>query len=152
VVIRSEVIVGFPGETDDEFEDVKAFVRDFAFDSLGVFPYSPEPGTEAASFGNPVPAPLIADRASELAATQEAASFSARARFRDRVLRVLVDREADEGGLAGRFYGQALEIDGEVYLGGDAEVGAFVDARVTDTDVFDLYARVVPDRREVPDP
>lgn len=157
VVIRSEVIVGFPGETDDEFEDVKAFVRDFAFDSLGVFPYSPEPGTEAASFENLVPAAIVADRASDLAATQEAASFSARARFRDRVLRVLVDREADEvpeARLAGRFYGQALEIDGEVYLAGDAKVGDFVDARVTDTDVFDLYARVVPDRRgiEVPDP
>jgi ribosomal protein S12 methylthiotransferase len=157
VVIRSEVIVGFPGETDDEFEDVKEFVRDFAFDSLGVFPYSPEPGTEAASFEKLVPAAIVSDRASELAATQEAASFSARARFRDRVLRVLVDREADEGfgaRLAGRFYGQALEIDGEVYLAGDAKVGDFVDAEVTDTDVFDLYARVVPGRRgtEVPNP
>jgi ribosomal protein S12 methylthiotransferase len=136
---------------------VKAFVRDFAFDSLGVFPYSPEPGTEAASFEELVPAAIVADRASDLAATQEAASFSARARFRDQVLRVLVDREAEEGGgagLAGRFYGQALEIDGEVYLAGEAKVGDFVDARVTDTDVFDLYARVVPDRRGivVPDP
>lgn len=152
VVIRSEVIVGFPGETDDEFEDVKAFVGDFAFDSLGVFPYSPEPGTDAASFAKPVSAAIIADRASELAATQEAASFSARARFRGQVMRVLVDRESHEGAgarFAGRFYGQALEIDGEVYVAGNAEVGQFVDARVTDTDVFDLYARVVPDRRGI---
>ncbi len=150
VVIRSEVIVGFPGETDAEFEDVKAFVRDFAFDSLGVFPYSPEPGTKAASFGNAVPPALIADRASEIAAMQEAASFAARARFRDRVVRVLIDRQTHERRgprFAGRFYGQALEIDGEVYVNGDARVGEFVDARVTDTDVFDLYARVVPDRR-----
>jgi len=81
---------------------------------------------------------------------QEAASFAARARFRDRVLKVLVDRENEDGPgprFAGRFYGQALEIDGEVYVAGDARVGEFVDARVTDTDVFDLYARVVPDRR-----
>lgn len=150
VVIRSEIIVGFPGETEDEFEGVKDFVRDFAFDSLGVFPYSPEPGTKAASFAGAVPEALIADRASELAAIQEAASFAARARFRDRVLRVLVDRATgDRVGprFAGRFYGQALEIDGEVYVSGDARVGEFVDARVGDTDVFDLYARVVPDRR-----
>ncbi len=152
VVIRSEIIVGFPGETDDEFEDVKAFVGDFAFDSLGVFPYSPEPGTKAASFAAAVPAVVVRDRASELAAVQETASFAARARFRDRVLRVLVDRETDDRTgprLAGRFYGQALEIDGEVYVSGEARVGEFVDARVTDTDVFDLYARVVPDRRRV---
>ncbi len=151
-VIRSEIIVGFPGESEGEFEDVKAFVQDFAFDSLGVFPYSPEPGTKAATFAAPVPVALVADRASELAAIQEAASFAARARFRDRVLRVLVDREDDEAGpgrFAGRFYGQALEIDGEVYVTGAARVGEFVDARVTDTDVFDLYARVVPDRRGV---
>jgi hypothetical protein len=66
------------------------------------------------------------------------------------VLRVLVDRATgDRVGprFAGRFYGQALEIDGEVYVSGDACVGDFVDARVDGTDVFDLYARVVPDRR-----
>jgi ribosomal protein S12 methylthiotransferase len=156
-VIRSEIIVGFPGETDEEFEDTKALVGDFQFDSLGVFPYSPEPGTKAASFGAAVPAAVIADRASELAAVQEAASFAARARFRGKVLRVLVDREDRDGATArwaGRFYGQALEIDGEVYLAGNARVGEFVEARVTETDVFDLYARVVPDRRrqEVTEP
>jgi ribosomal protein S12 methylthiotransferase len=152
VVIRSEVIVGFPGESEQEFEDLKAFVRDFAFDSLGVFPYSPEPGTKAAALDGAVSAPLIADRVAELATVQEAASFAARARFRDTTLRVLVDRADDDGAgngarFAGRFYGQALEIDGEVYVTGNAAVGEFVDARVTETDVFDLYARVVPDRR-----
>ena len=156
-VIRSEVIVGFPGETDDEFEDVKAFVRDFAFDSLGVFPYSPEPGTKAAAFADAIPKAIISDRTSELASIQEAASFAARARFREQTLRVLIDRETEGRTgprFAGRFYGQALEIDGEVYVTGDARVGEFVDARVKDSDVFDLYARVVPDRRgrEVTEP
>ncbi len=156
-VIRSEVIVGFPGETDDEFEDVKAFVRDFAFDSLGVFPYSPEPGTKAAAFADAIPPAIISDRTSELASIQEAASFAARARFREQTLRVLIDRETEGRTgprFAGRFYGQALEIDGEVYVTGDARVGEFVDARVKDSDVFDLYARVVPDRRgrEVTEP
>jgi ribosomal protein S12 methylthiotransferase len=153
VVIRSEAIVGFPGETDAEFEDLKAFVGDFAFDSLGVFPYSPEPGTEAASFGDAVAPELARERAAELASVQEAASFAARARFKDRTLRVLVDREAEPGegafgecAHAGRFYGQALEIDGEVYLSGPATVGRFVEARVIETDVFDLRAEVTPAR------
>jgi ribosomal protein S12 methylthiotransferase len=150
VVIRSEVIVGFPGETEDEFEELKNFVSDFAFDSLGVFPYSPEPGTEAAPLAAADTVGVASERAAELAAVQEAASFGARARFRDTTLRVLVDRtiDADETGFAGctragRFYGQALEIDGEVHLCGDARPGEFVEARITDTDVFDLRGEVV---------
>jgi len=150
-VIRSEVIVGFPGETDAEFDELKDFVQEFAFDSLGVFPYSPESGTEAASFADAVPPGLISERVSDLTALQEAVSFGARARFQDRTLRVLVDRAAEpgEGAFdscthAGRFYGQALEIDGEVFLSGAARVGEFVDARVVETDVFDLRAEVVP--------
>jgi ribosomal protein S12 methylthiotransferase len=150
VVIRSEVIVGFPGETEDEFEELKNFVSDFAFDSLGVFPYSPEPGTEAAPLAAADTAGVAAERAAELSVVQEAASFGARARFRDTTLRVLVDRTIgpDETGFAGctragRFYGQALEIDGEVHLDGDNRPGDFVDVRVTDTDVFDLRGEVV---------
>jgi ribosomal protein S12 methylthiotransferase len=149
-VIRSEVIVGFPGERDEDFEDLKAFIGDFTFDSLGVFTYSPEPGTEAASYPDAVAASVARERAAELASLQEAFSFGARARFRGRILRVLVDRPLDaaEGtqgaGFAGRFYGQAPEIDGEVFLAGPARAGEFVEARVTETDVFDLRADVLP--------
>jgi len=149
-VIRSEVIVGFPGETDHEFEDLHRFLGEFAFDSLGVFPYSPEPGTEAARFGEAVPADVIRARTEEIAAMQEAASFAARERFLDRELRVLVERAvgADEGlfegrSFAGRFYGQAPEIDGEVYLAGEARVGEFVEARISGTDVFDLCGEII---------
>jgi ribosomal protein S12 methylthiotransferase len=151
VVIRSEVITGYPGESEDEFEDLKNFVSDFAFDSLGVFPYSPEPGTEAAPLAAAETAAIASARADELAAVQEAASFGARARFKDSTLRVLVDREIEAGGAeydgctrAGRFYGQALEIDGEVHLDGEARPGDFVEVRITDTDVFDLRGEVVP--------
>jgi ribosomal protein S12 methylthiotransferase len=152
-VIRSEVIVGFPGESDDEFEDLKRFLGEFAFDSLGVFPYSPEPGTEASGFEDRVAPAITRERGEEIAVLQEAISFAARARFRDQVLRVLVDREVgdDEGGpdghgFAGRFYGQAPEIDGEVLLSGAACVGEFVEARITETNVFDLCGEVVAGR------
>ena len=153
VVIRSEVIVGFPGESEAEFEDLKRFLGDFAFDSLGVFPYSPEPGTQAPVLDGQLNPELIRERASEVTELQEALSFGARSRFAGETLQVLVDRAlepdeagamAPEAGWAGRFYGQAPEIDGEVFVTGDARVGEFVDVRVTETDVFDLCGEVIP--------
>ena len=153
VVIRSEVIVGFPGESEAEFEDLKRFLGDFAFDSLGVFPYSPEPGTRAPALDGQLHPELIRERASEVTELQDALSFGARARFAGQTLRVLVDRTlepGESGGFAprarsaGRFYGQAPDIDGEVYVTGDAPAGEFVNVRVTGTDVFDLCGEVIP--------
>lgn len=146
VVIRSEVIVGFPGETDAEFEELKRFLGDFAFDSLGVFPYSPEPGTRAPALDGQLDPELIRERASEVTGLQEALSFAARSRFAGTELRVLIDRapDPDEPASAGRFYGQAPDIDGEVFVTGDARVGEFVDVRITETDVFDLCGEVIP--------
>jgi ribosomal protein S12 methylthiotransferase len=148
VVIRSEVIVGFPGETEAEFEELKAFLGEFAFDSLGVFPYSPEPGTQAPALDGQLHPELIRERASEITELQEALSFAARSRFEGATLRVLIDREldADESGAghAGRFYGQAPDIDGEVFVTGDTRPGEFADVRVTATDVFDLCGEVIP--------
>jgi ribosomal protein S12 methylthiotransferase len=149
VVIRSEVIVGFPGETDAEYEELKQFLGEFAFDSLGVFPYSPEPGTRAPELDGQLHPELIRERASEITGLQEALSFAARSRFQDATLRVLIDRELDEAdesgaGYAGRFYGQAPDIDGEVFVSGDVRTGEFAEVRVTETDVFDLCGEAVP--------
>lgn len=144
IVIRSEVIVGFPGETDAEMEELKAFIEEFRFDSLGIFPYSPEPGTKAATLPDRVDPATVRDRVEELSSLQEAISFGARSRFVGRTLPVLVDRtadaeEADGARFAGRFHGQALEVDGEVYIEGDGiEVGSFVEVRITDAGPYDL--------------
>jgi ribosomal protein S12 methylthiotransferase len=150
VVIRSEIIVGFPGETDAEYEDLKQFLGEFAFDSLGVFPYSPEPGTRAPELDGQLHPELIRERASEITGLQEALSFAARSRFQGATLRVLIDRELDDAdesgaGHAGRFYGQAPDIDGEVFVSGDVRTGEFAEVRVTETDVFDLCGEVLPD-------
>ena len=151
IVIRSEVIVGFPGETETEFDDLKGFVEEFEFDSLGIFPYSREPGTVAAEMAEQVSPDVIQNRVEELSTLQEAFSYGARARFEGRALKVLVDRqlEGDEGlfdgcGWAGRFYGQALDVDGEVYLESNKplEVGSFVQATIVDTGTFDLKGMV----------
>jgi ribosomal protein S12 methylthiotransferase len=143
-VIRSEVIVGFPGETDAHFEELLRCVSDLKFDSMGVFPYSPEPGTEAAGMPGAIPEAVVRHRVEELTVAQEAVSFGVQAARVGKSLDVLVDRRCgpDErplGAFAGRFYGQAPEIDGEVFVETEtAEVGEFLSVRITDSGLFDL--------------
>jgi ribosomal protein S12 methylthiotransferase len=159
IVIRSEVIVGFPGEGEREFEELKEFVGEIQFDSLGIFPYSREPGTEAAAMDAQVEVRAIRSRVEELSALQEAVSFGARARFASTRQRILIDREVEvEEGIfegcshAGRFYGQALAVDGEVFVrdAGDEgpRVGEFVDVEIVDTGSFDLEGDTAPVREE----
>jgi ribosomal protein S12 methylthiotransferase len=148
-VIRSEVIVGFPGETDAHFEELLRFVNEIEFDSLGVFPYSPEPGTEAETLTGALPEAEVRHRVEELTAAQEAVSFGVQASRVGKSLDVLVDRrcgpeEQPAGGVAGRFYGQAPEIDGEVFVSAPAaDIGEFVRVRITDSGVFDLMGEPV---------
>ena len=149
LVIRSEVIVGFPGEGEEEFAELKEFIEEFEFDSLGIFPYSREPGTRAATLGGFVDNAVIRARVEELSGLQESVSFGARSRFLGTTQRVLVDRAVDEDdgvfdgcSYAGRFYGQALEVDGEVFVEADRlGVGEFVDVDIVDAGVFDLMGR-----------
>ncbi len=150
VVFRSEVIVGFPGEDDDDFEELKSFVEGIRFNSLGVFVYSSERGTPAASLDRTVGRAAASDRASQLADVQSSVTFGLLSAEKGRTLRILVDRSVEDGsgGLegcthAGRYYGQAYEIDGEVYLEGEAlRVGEFVDGTILDADASDLRAKV----------
>jgi len=156
-VIRSEVIAGFPGETDVEFDELLRFVEQIEFDSLGVFPYSPEPGTEAEGLGDSLPEPIIRQRVEEVVAVQEAVSFGVQARRVGKTYDVLVDRACgpDEdvfvdgsraASHAGRFYGQAPEIDGEVFVASSGvTVGEFVRVRITESDLFDLKGEVTAD-------
>jgi ribosomal protein S12 methylthiotransferase len=146
-VIRSEVIAGFPGETEEAFSELKRFIEEFEFDSLGVFPYSCELGTEASGIGRPCPEPVIRHRADDLVRVQQAVSFGIQSRRIGRVYPVLVDRKCEPAGdspagYAGRFYGQALDIDGEVFI--EAEnmtVGQFAEVEITDSGLFDLTGR-----------
>ena len=148
-VIRSEVIVGFPGETDAHFEELLQFISEIEFDSLGVFPYSREPGTEAQRFTDAIPEAEVRHRVEELTAVQEAISFGVQAAWVGKSLDILVDRrcrpdEQPAGGVAGRFYGQAPEIDGEVFVATPmAEIGEFIRVRITESGVFDLRGEPV---------
>jgi ribosomal protein S12 methylthiotransferase len=149
-VIRSEVIVGFPGESEQDFEELLAFTREMEFDSLGIFPYSREPGTEAAALSAALPEPRIRQRVEELTRVQEAVSFGVLSRRVGKTYTVLVDRRCDPAvdgtgrEYAGRYYGQALDIDGEVFIGSnDLDVGEFVRVRITGSGTFDLDGELV---------
>jgi len=145
VTLRTSFIVGFPGETASDFEELLGFVRDAEFDNVGVFTYSDEEGTSAFDLSDRVPARVKESRKRKLMAVQQ--RLVAR-RNRGRVgqrLEVLVEGPHVESDLLlqGRTAAQAPEIDGAVILNdGWAEAGSFVTATVTEAQGYDLVARI----------
>jgi ribosomal protein S12 methylthiotransferase len=123
VVLRTSFIVGFPGETDAEFAELVAFVRDAAFDRVGVFRYSQEDHTPAAALPEQVAGDVKAHRHDVLMRAQAAVAAAANARLVGRTVEVLVCEQAARGRLVGRTRGQAPEIDGVVRVRGVAAVG-----------------------------
>ncbi len=146
VAIRSTVIVGFPGETETEFQEVLTFIREARFDHLGAFTYSHEDHTTAAALDDDVPAQMKEDRRGLVMAEQEAI---AAARNGDRVgsrLTVLCEGTCLETEylLQGRLEGQAPEVDGRVLIQeGIAKAGQFVQVEITEAHPYDLVGRVV---------
>jgi len=149
VAIRSSVIVGFPGETDDEFDELLSFVRERNVDHLGVFEYSPEPGTPAFSLEGRVQRDIASARARVLIETMEELTEDRGRRMLESEMVVLVDSAGKvcEGRPAvARTAGQAWEMDGAVYVEADASgpaAGEFVRVKVTDVAGFDLKATLV---------
>lgn len=146
VAIRTSFIVGFPGETDEDFERLLAFVKKAEFDNVGVFTYSDEEGT--ASFGLPgrVPPRVREARRRRLMSLQKRVSLRRnRARVGER-LQVLVEGVHPDSDLLlrGRLSTQAPEIDGQVIVNdGSAEAGAFVSCEITEAHPYDLVGRIV---------
>ena len=146
VAIRTTCLVGFPGETDEDFRELLAFVEEAQFDRLGAFAYSPQEGTRATQYPDDVPDGVKRDRLEELLEVQRAISAERLARFVGREVPVLVDRvaEPDETGAThvGRVAWQADDVDGATYLerGGWAEVGTFVPARLMASEDYDFRA------------
>ena len=143
VVIRTTFIVGFPGETDADFEALLEFVRESRFDRVGVFRYSDEEGTAAFALDGKVSRALARERH---AALMELSTDLLRGRLAEQVgrrVRVLVDRAAALGPALGRVWSQAPEVDGLVLLKGAASPGELVEARVTGVRDVDLEAEVV---------
>jgi ribosomal protein S12 methylthiotransferase len=146
IVIRTTFLVGHPGESEEAFARLAAFVRDTELDRVGVFTFSPEEGTASADLPEAVPAATAKKRRTALMRLQRGISKRRQARLVGRELEVLVDGISDESEylLAGRWSGQAPDIDGVVYLAdGEARPGDIVRARVTSYADYDLAASIV---------
>ena len=144
IVIRSTFITGFPGETEEDFDQLIQFLEDARLDRVGAFAYSPVDGATANEIPGLPPEDVREDRRRWLMQVQEDISADKLAERIDSVIEVLVD-EVDEEGTIARSQADAPEIDGLVYVDGffAAEPGDFLKVRVVDADHHDLYAEPV---------
>ena len=142
VTIRTTFIAGFPGETEEQFESLRQFVRDFGFDAMGVFPYSSEPGTPAHRINQPLPSSVIQERVDALMAAQQEVAFARAAARVGQSFRVLIDDFGREGICPARHAGQAPEVDSIVYVdGAEKDPGDFAEVRCVASKDYDLIAR-----------
>jgi ribosomal protein S12 methylthiotransferase RimO len=141
--VRSNFIVGFPGETEDDFEELAEFLSAARLDAAGVFGYSDEDGTEAANLDGKLDPAEVAARVEELSSLAEELTAQ---RAEDRVgsqVRVLLEDKTEDGGFEGRAEHQAPEVDGTVVVRGEGlALGDIVRARVVGSDGVDLVADV----------
>jgi ribosomal protein S12 methylthiotransferase len=144
LTIRSTFIVGFPGETDAEFEELLDFLREAKLDRVGAFAYSPVAGAKANELPDPVPEELKEDRLERFMAVQAQISAAKLQRRIGRTIKVLVD-EAGPVGAVARSAADAPEIDGTVLIadGQKLKPGQFVEVLVESADEHDLRARLV---------
>jgi ribosomal protein S12 methylthiotransferase len=141
IAIRTTFIVGYPGETDAEFEALCQFVRDLKFDRVGAFTYSFEPGTPSADLSDQLPDEIKRERYEQLMALQQPISLGKNQALVGNTLDVLVEGQGD-GLTVGRTYRDAPEIDGLVMIEGDVPVGEFAPVRVTSAMEYDLIGTV----------
>jgi len=137
IAIRTTFIVGYPGETGEEFRALEDFVREIRFDRAGAFPFSFEPGTTSEPLGDPVPPEVKQERYERLMELQQNISLQVNQSYVGKTLDVLVEGYGD-GLSIGRSYRDAPEIDGMVLVEGKAKVGEIVPVKITGAMVYDL--------------
>ena len=140
ICLRTTLITGFPGETEEDLEDVLSFIREERFDRLGAFPYSQEEGTYAATMDNQVPESVKNKRLSRIMELQQEIAFQKAEEQKGRVLKALVvGFDEEESRLVLRSYMDNPDIDSFIYLKGEERaVGDFVCVRIIDTEGYDL--------------
>jgi ribosomal protein S12 methylthiotransferase len=146
VAIRTSFIVGFPGETDADFDRLLAFVKAAEFDNVGVFTYSDEEGTTSFDLAGRVPARVKESRRRRLMSLQRRISLKRNRRLVGKAVDVLVEGAHPDSDLLlrGRLASQAPDIDGQVILNdGTAAPGSFVSCEVTEAHPYDVVARIV---------
>ncbi len=149
LVLRTTFITGFPGETDEQFDELVEFVRQQRFERLGVFPYSHEPDTPAARLPDPLPEAVKQQRRNRLMEVQQPMAFAWNAAQVGRTREVLIDTPlaGEQNVWVGRSYADAPDIDGLVYVTGpDLDVGDLVPCEVVTYKDYDLVATPVAPR------
>lgn len=144
LTLRSTFIVGFPGETEADFQQLLDFLDEAQLDRVGCFQYSPVDGAAANELPDPVPEAIKQERFERFMAKQQQISAARLALKVGQVLPVLIDEVVAEGAV-GRGPGDAPDIDGQIYLDGAThlQVGSLVQARIIDSDEYDLWAELV---------
>jgi len=138
IVLRTTIIVGSAGETDEEFEELLAYVRDFRFERLGCFTFSPEPGTPLGGRGDQVPEDVREERRGLIMEAQQRIAFEDAAARVGETLACLVEEPAGDGAWWGRTWRDAPEIDTAIRIEGAPGPGALGDVRVVSANNYDL--------------
>ena len=146
LTLRTTFIVGFPGETEDQFRELLDFVEETEFDRLGAFTYSPEEGTPAAKLPDQLPEEVKQERLDRLMTLQQGISLKRNRSRIGSVEQVLVTDTDDQGSCLGRSGREAPEIDGAVYVScqnARPEPGQFIPVRITDAGEYDLRGEML---------
>jgi ribosomal protein S12 methylthiotransferase len=144
VVLRTTVIVGFPGETEKQFAELVEFAKWARFDALGCFTFWPEQGTKAAELSGRVPHNIKEDRQQQLMFVQQQIAFEKNKARQGQVIECLIDENGSEGQTLGRFYGQSPHIDSICFVDNCTDPpGSFVKAKITGFKDYDLLAEKI---------
>ena len=146
ISLRTTLITGFPGETQEQHEELKDFVDEMEFDRLGVFTYSPEEDTPAATMTEQIPEEVKEDRQAELMELQQEIAFDLAEDMVGREVLVMIEgKVADENAYVGRTYKDAPNVDGLIFINTDEELmsGDFARVRVTGALEFDLIGELI---------
>lgn len=144
--IRTSIIVGFPGETDEHFNNLYDFVKRTRFDRMGVFAYSREEGTPAADFDDQIDENIKEERLDKLMRLQQGISFELNQAKIGSVIKVIVEGYDEDNYLFyGRSQGDSIDVDGRVYFGTEDEVcaGDIIDVKILDASEYDLTGQKV---------
>lgn len=145
IVIRTTFIVGFPGESQNDFNQLVDFIEDIKFDKLGVFEYSREEGTRAASLDEQIPDNIKEERKNEIMAIQSEISSEILSKNLGKTFEVLIEEKIDDNNYVGRTYMDSPEIDGVTYVQSDKEleIGDFVKVEIIDSLDYDLVGELI---------
>ena len=140
IVLRTTLITGFPGETDENFENLKSFVKEMRFDRLGAFAYSPEEGTVAAGMDGQIPDDIKEHRRDEIMLIQQEIAFEKANEKVGMTVPVIIEGRLDDGALVGRTYMDAPDVDGYVFIDSDKDLmsGTIMNVRITGSNEYDL--------------